>query len=140
MSSVFNLSEASSIAIHSMVMVASSEGKTNVNEIAKRLNFSKHHVAKVMQRLVKVDILKSNRGPSGGFSLAKPASEISLLDIYEAIEGRMVSYDCPLGYEECAFEKCILGSIAHDMNKNFKNYLDSHNLQFYVDNGYMVAK
>lgn len=140
MSSVFNLSEASSIAIHSMVMVASCEGRTNVNKIAEKLNFSKHHVAKVMQRLVKVGILDSNRGPSGGFGLAKPASEINLLEIYEAIEGKMISYDCPLGYDECAFEKCILGTIAHDMNRNFKNYLVEHNLQFYVENGYMQNK
>jgi len=140
MSSVFNLSEASSIAIHSMVMVASSNGKTNVNKIAERLNFSKHHVAKVMQRLVKVDILISNRGPAGGFALAKPAEDINLLDIYEAIEGKMVSYDCPLGYDQCAFEKCILGSIAHDMNNKFKDYLANHSLQFYVENGYMIEK
>ena len=105
MSSVFNLSEAASIAIHSMVMVANSKGKTNVGQIAERLNFSKHHVAKVMQRLVKVDIVNSNRGPAGGFNLAKPASEINLLEIYEAVEGKMVTYECPLGYSECAFEK-----------------------------------
>ena len=140
MSSVFNLSEAASIAIHSMVMIASSKGKTNVGQVAERLNFSKHHVAKVMQRLVKVNIVKSNRGPSGGFELARPAAEINLLEIYEAVEGKMVSYDCPLGYDECAFEKCILGTIAHDMNRNFKQYLIDHDLKFYVDNGFMKAK
>ena len=140
MSSVFNLSEASSIALHSMVMVASTEGKTNVNRIAERLNFSKHHVAKVMQRLVKVGILSSNSGPTGGFSLAKKPEQISLLDIYEAIEGPMVNYKCPLGYSECAFEKCILGTIAHDMNNNFKKYLADHNLKYYIDNGYMIEK
>lgn len=140
MSSVFNFSEAASIALHSMVMVASSEGKTNVGQIAERLNFSKHHVAKVMQRLVKVDVVKSNRGPSGGFQLARPASDINLLEIYEAVEGKMVSYDCPLGYDVCAFEKCILGTITHDMNNNFKKYLTEHDLQFYIDNEYMKAK
>jgi len=140
MSKVFNLSEASSIAIHSMVMIAVNDGKTNVNKISDRLNFSRHHVAKVMQRLVKVNIVKSNRGPAGGFVLAKPASEITLLDIFEAIEGKMVSKECPLGYNDCAFEKCILGTIAHDMNRKFKEYLEEHNLQYYIDNGYMVTK
>ena len=137
MSSVFNLSEASSIAIHSMVMVASTSGKVNVNKISEKLNFSKHHVAKVMQRLVKVNIVTSNRGPSGGFELARPAEEIDLLEVYEAIEGKMVSHDCPLNYDSCAFEKCLLGDIAHDMNKNFKEYLSSHTLQYYLDNGYV---
>ncbi len=140
MSRVFNLSEAASIAIHSMVLVAASKGKTNVGVISERLNFSKHHVAKVMQRLVKVNILTSNRGPAGGFELARPASEIDLLEVYEAVEGKMVTNECPLGYDTCAFEKCILGSIAHDMNSNFKNYLKEHNLQYYVDNGFMKPK
>jgi Rrf2 family protein len=140
MSKVFNLSEAASIAIHSMVMVAASKGKTNVGAIAERLNFSKHHVAKVMQRLVKVNIVNSNRGPAGGFELARPAVEINLLEIYEAVEGKMKTSECPLGYDTCAFEKCILGTIAHDMNREFKNYLNEHDLQFYVDNGYMIPK
>ena len=140
MSKVFNLTEAASIAIHSMVLVAANKGKTNVGVIAERLNFSKHHVAKVMQRLVKVNILTSNRGPAGGFELARPASEIDLLEVYEAVEGKLITKDCPLGYETCAFEKCILGAIAHDMNSNFKNYLKEHNLQYYVDNGYMIPK
>jgi len=140
MSRVFNLSEAASIAIHSMVLIAVSEGKTNVNKISERLNFSRHHVAKVMQRLVKVDIVTSNRGPSGGFMLARPAAEINLLEVYEAVEGKMESNDCPLGYDECAFKKCILGTIAHDMNRKFKDYLNEHNLQYYIDNGYMEVK
>jgi len=140
MSKVFNLSEASSIAIHSMVMIAISDGKTNVNKISERLNFSRHHVAKVMQRLVKVNIVNSNRGPSGGFSLARPAAEINLLEVFEAVEGKMQAKECPLGYNECAFEKCILGSIAHDMNRKFKEYLEEHNLQYYIDNGYMKVK
>jgi len=140
MSKIFNLSEAASIAIHSMVMIAVNDGKTNVNKISERLNFSRHHMAKVLQRLVKANIVISNRGPSGGFSLARPAAEISLLEVFETVEGKMQTKDCPLGYDECAFEKCILGSIAHDMNRKFREYLAEHNLQYYIDNGYMEVK
>lgn len=133
---IFNLSEAASIAIHSMVFIAKNDSRTNVIKISEEFNFSKHHVAKVMQRLVKVDMIKSNRGPAGGFTLAKSPSEISLLDIYEVIEGRLPEYDCPMGYNHCPFTKCLLGTIVNDMTNQFKEYLETKNLQFFLDNEY----
>lgn len=133
---IFNLSEASSIAIHSMVFIAKNDSRTNVIKISEEFNFSKHHVAKVMQRLVKVDMIKSNRGPAGGFTLAKSPSEISLLDIYEVIEGRLPEYDCPMGYNHCLFTKCMLGTIVNDMTTQFKEYLETKNLQFFLDYEY----
>ena len=67
MAKIFSLSEAASIAIHSMVLIARSDKMMNVVKIAERTGSSKHHVAKVLQRLVKEDYLSSVRGPHGGF-------------------------------------------------------------------------
>ena len=50
MSKIVTLSEAASIALHSMVLIARSEEKLNVGQIAEKIDSSKHHVAKVMQR------------------------------------------------------------------------------------------
>ncbi len=69
MAHVIQFSEASFIALHGMVIVAKNEGLTNVLQISERLNSSKHHVAKVMQRLVKDGFLNSHRGPTGGFTI-----------------------------------------------------------------------
>jgi len=69
MPKLFSLSDASSIAIHAMVLVAKSEGMINVNKIAETTHTSRHHVAKVMQRLAKDGFITSTRGPSGGFIL-----------------------------------------------------------------------
>jgi len=133
---IFNLSEAASIAIHSMVFIAKKGKMTNVIMISEEFSFSKHHVAKVMQRLNKVGMVGSNRGPSGGFYLYKEPTEISLLDIYEAIEGKMPEYDCPMGYDYCPFKKCLLGTIVNDMTAQFKDYLETKTLQYFLDNDY----
>lgn len=133
---IFNLSEAASIAIHSMVFIAKNQSMTNVIKISEEFNFSKHHVAKVMQRLTKANMVNSNRGPAGGFTLAKPPVEISLLDIYEVIEGPLPEYDCPMGYNHCPFTKCLLGTLVNDMEAKFKDYLETKNLQYFLDNGY----
>ena len=136
MARFFNISEAASIGIHSMVLIAKSEQRLNVTNISEIMNFSRHHVAKVMQRMSKAGMVSSLRGPAGGFVLAMQPSEISLLDIYEAIEGKIVDKDCPLGYDECPFNKCLLDNMADNVNKSFMEYLKSHTLEFYLQNGY----
>lgn len=135
---IFNLSEAASIAIHSMVCIAKSGDMTNVVKISEEFKFSKHHVAKVMQRLNKMGLVGSNRGPSGGFYLLKEPKEITLLDVYEAIEGKMASSDCSMGYDHdnCPFTDCLLGTIVSDMTLQFRDYLAEKTLQFYIDNSY----
>lgn len=132
MSKIFSLSEAGSIAIHSMVLIARSETKLNVVKIAELTGSSKHHVAKVLQRLVKDDFLVSNRGPHGGFGLKKSADEINLLEIYESIEGKIEITKCPMDNLICPFEKCILGNVVGNMTQNFKDYMISQKLTDYL--------
>lgn len=132
MSKVFSLSEASSIAIHSMVLIARAEGMMNVNKISERTGSSKHHVAKVLQRLVKEDYLTSIRGPHGGFELTKDPKEINLLEIYETIEGRLSITECPMENPICPFEKCILSNVVADMTKTFRDYLKNHTLEEFL--------
>jgi DNA-binding IscR family transcriptional regulator len=61
MSKIVSLSEASSIAIHGIILIARSSVSLNVIQIADATGTSKHHVAKVMQRLVKENFISSQR-------------------------------------------------------------------------------
>lgn len=132
MSKIFSLSEAASIAIHSMVLIARSGKMTNVNKIAEYTGSSKHHVAKVLQRLVKEDYLTSIRGPHGGFELNKSPEEINLLEIYETIEGKLAITECPMENPVCPFNKCILGNVVAEMTKKFRDYLKDSSLKEYL--------
>ena len=105
MAHVIQFSEASFIALHGMVIVAQSDELVNVIKISERLNSSKHHVAKVMQRLVKDGYLYSHRGPTGGFTLKVPANKITLLELYESIEGKIEIGECPMDNPVCPFGK-----------------------------------
>lgn len=132
MSKVVTLSEAASIGLHGMILVARSKDIINVLEIAEATHSSRHHVAKVMQRLVKDDFLYSSRGPTGGFRLKKDPKEITLLNIYESIEGKIEIGKCPLDKPICPFGKCILDNVAQRMTNEFKNYLSEHTLYSYL--------
>ncbi len=129
MSKVVQLSEASSIAIHAMVLIARSKEHINVNRIAELTGSSRNHLAKVMQRLVKEGFVRSTRGPAGGFVLNKNMDEISLLDIYECIEGPIEVGHCPLDRPVCPFDKCLMGGIVHDTTKQIKDYFKKHTIK-----------
>lgn len=132
MAHVVQFSEAAFIALHGMVLVAQSDKMINVLEISDKLNSSRHHVAKVMQRLVKDGYLKSHRGPSGGFLLKKKASEITLLELYESIEGKIIIGDCPLDTPVCVFNKCIFNNVTKRMTEEFVAYMQSQTLENFI--------
>jgi Rrf2 family protein len=132
MSKIFTLSEAASIAIHGMVLIARNGEGINAVKIAEQTGLSKNHISKVLQRLVKNDMLKSVRGPLGGFSLKKKPEEVTLLSIYETVEGTLDVTDCPFNYEICAFEKCMMGNVINRMTVDFRKYLKSQTLKDYM--------
>ncbi len=134
MAHVIHFSEASFIALHGMVIVAQAKKNelVNVIHISEKLNSSKHHVAKVMQRLVKDGFLNSHRGPSGGFTLKIPAKKISLLALYESIEGKIDIGDCPLDNPVCKFDKCIFNNVTKKMTEEFVEYMSNETLEDFV--------
>jgi len=133
MSKVITISEAASIAIHSMVLIAGAHDHLNVTQIAERMGSSRHHVAKILQRLVKEGYLRSNRGPAGGFTLNKPAGDVSLLEIYETIEGKLSETSCPLDHPVCPFDKCLMGNIVTKMTREFRKYMEEQKLSDYIN-------
>jgi Rrf2 family protein len=132
MSKIVSLSEAGSIAIHAMVIIAKKNKMVNVTEISEETGSSKHHVAKVMQRLVKDKYLSSTRGPSGGFKLLIDPKEISLLDIYESIEGKIELSECIMENAICPFNKCIIDNIGKKLTSDFITYLKDQTLDLYI--------
>ncbi len=132
MAKLVNFSEAASLGLHAMVLIAKSETHVNVSSIAGEMGASKNHLAKVLQQLVKHGFLKSVRGPSGGFVLSKPAKQISILDIYESIEGRIGFPECPLDRQICPFNKCLLSGLVTDVTMQFKKYFEEQTLEDFV--------
>lgn len=132
MSKIVTLTEAASIALHGMILVAKAEKMANVLHIAELTGSSKHHVAKIFQRLVKDNFLESHRGPSGGFTLKKDPKDITLLQIYESIEGKIEITTCPLDKHICPFDKCIMDNVTTKMTTDFRKHLESNTLEDYL--------
>lgn len=58
--------------------------------ISKEYDIPLEYLLKILQQLVRANVLRSKRGPHGGFSLARPAKRITMLQIIEAVDGPMV--------------------------------------------------
>jgi len=132
MTKIVHLSEAASIGLHAMVLIAQSKKLIKVIEIAEKTGASHNHLSKVMQRLVKDGLVKSTRGPSGGFILNKPLEDITLLDIYQSIEGKINATGCPLDKQVCPFNKCIMGNLVSKMTSDFVSYFSTQTLKQFI--------
>ena len=100
----------------------------STKEIASIFRVSEAHLSKVLQRLVKVGLLESVRGPKGGFSLAKDPGSITLLKVYEVIEGPIEPSDCLFGLPLCNGADCVLGRVLTDANEKLWAYLSETTL------------
>lgn len=58
-------------------------------DISNEYDIPLEYLLKILQQLVRANVLHSKRGPRGGFSLAKPPNKITMLEIIEAVEGPM---------------------------------------------------
>ena len=108
-----------------MALVAGLEGTINVNQVARETGYSKNHISKVMQTLVKHGYLSSGRGPKGGFKIRKNADEVSLLEIIELIEGRREESYCGISEDKCPFESCVFGDLPAEFELRFREFYAS---------------
>lgn len=74
----------------------------SADEIAKSLSIPKEFISKILQSLTASGIVDSKKGKSGGFYLAKSASQIRLIDIVDSIDGLKVFDKCVLGFPNCS--------------------------------------
>ena len=130
MKKIIQISEATSLALHGMgILVSSDTGRITIKEMAEITQASEAHLSKVFQRLAKSGLVRSIRGPKGGFELAKNPEEITLLDIYKAIEGELTEDTCFLqNATVCPFETCIFGDLVENLTQRFMEHLNKTTL------------
>lgn len=93
--------------LRAMVYLASvpAEQVVPFREISRRMDVPQDFVAKILKTLVSRKLLVSTRGAHGGYRLAKPAREISFLDVIEAVEGPISINVCQDNHEACKLSR-----------------------------------
>jgi len=120
-------SRSSEYAIRAFMHLAQApDGKyVMVKQIAEQENIPAHFLAKILQQLARKGLLRSSKGPTGGFALRKPASEIALVHIVEALDG-LVDYErCVSGLAECTDDApCAMHEVWKDLRSRIMDYLE----------------
>ena len=130
--SILKISEAASIALHAMIILAKNQDKlVSVKEIASELGISANHLSKVMQRLNKAGLIDSIKGYNGGFKLVEKPENITFLRIYELIDGKLSGSTCLLAKDTCESE-CILSDLVISINKQVKDKFEKTKLSDFV--------
>jgi Rrf2 family protein len=83
------LTRASTYALHAVAYMANQKKNlpTASHVIAQKRGISDRFLLKVLKPLVNAQVLFSVKGPNGGYRLARPAAEISVLEVLEAVDG-----------------------------------------------------
>ncbi len=123
MSGIICTSEAATLALHAAGILAAHEGPVSTHAMADALGASEATLSKVMQRMVKVGLVTSKRGPHGGFELARPPKEITLLEVYESVEGVIDVKRCLLGAPVCGKKSCPLGGLFEKVSREVTDKL-----------------
>ena len=92
-------------AIKAVIYLASkfeSGEKSGIKEISKHIDASEHTVGKLLQTLVKDEIINSIKGPNGGFYITAKQKNQPIINIVESIDGKEVFTACGLGFSKCS--------------------------------------
>jgi Rrf2 family protein len=115
----FRVSEAANLGLHALAVIAAGpDPVARTREIALRLKASAAHLAKVMVALEHAGLVTGTRGPTGGYRLNRPARQISLREIYEAVEGPMQARSCLFGEPVCEAGGCALSGYFGRLNRD----------------------
>jgi len=105
-----------------------------IKDISRRQAISPRYLEQIFQDLKKAGLLKSRRGPQGGYSRARKAAEITVKDIVLAAEDKVVLVDCSENREacepRCEFDNhCVTQNIWQEATRLLLDYFASVTLE-----------
>lgn len=99
------LSKSCTYALRSIIFIAKNstkDSKIGIKEIANNLDLPTHYLGKILQQLVKHNIVLSVKGPNGGFYINNKSTSTPLLKIVEVVDGVSLFNNCCLGLDKCS--------------------------------------
>lgn len=115
------------LAMHESPDIANAKPVTLAG-ISERQSISLSYLEQLFSRLRRQGLVKSIRGPGGGYKLAKPHAEITVADIISAVDEQIDATQCG-GQENCRDEgRCMTHDLWASLNNKILDYLSGVNL------------
>lgn len=142
------LSTKSRYGVRALFDMAFNSGNlpTQIKDISRRQSISPRYLEQIFQDLKKGGLVKSRRGPQGGYYLARRPEEISVREIILAAEGEMALVDCVRegtakngkrgGKKPCEFDNhCVTQKLWAEASRLLNNYFSEINLKDLCEEG-----
>lgn len=124
MRNLLRLSEAAWLAIHALASLSYRAEPVQVSRLADSMGASRAHLGKVMQRLTRAGLVTSVRGRKGGYVLAVQTDAVSVLDVWEAMDGPLRRADCLLEHSCCdAPGDCHARALGSELSEIIRSRL-----------------
>ena len=129
-----------SIRIMAEIAKTETDKLATVSYLSEKTNISEKYLEKIINKLLKSELLISFRGANGGYKLNKPASEITVKQILSATEGNMKSVSCIDEGKNCDMaSKCLTINLWAGLTKVVDDYLKSITLEDVINKKIKVA-
>ncbi len=109
-----------------MLELALNYGRKTViaDAIAQNQQISANYIHLLVKTLRDAGLITAARGPNGGYLLARPPAEINVLQIIDALEGKIRVVDCAAGGESCARTlECVAREVWEKLNRAVEDTL-----------------
>ena len=129
-------SRSAEYAIRAFVHLAGvPDGKyAMVKHIAEQEEIPSHFLAKILQQLARKGLLRSSKGPTGGFSLRQSSQSISLMNIVDALDGLSDYSKCASGLAECNDDQpCGMHDSWKQLRSRIIDYLEQTSIADVAD-------
>ena len=130
------MSTKAQYAVRAMVNLnLHSEGQpVSLRDISLRESISLTYLEQLFVKLRRGEIVKSVRGPGGGYLLARPAKEIQVDEIIDSVEESLVPVSCMDQKKGCACEdQCVTHNVWHGLGERIRQFLSSITLADLTD-------
>ena len=91
---MLRISKMTDYAVVLATHLADTKGPHAARDLARQTQIPEPTTSKVLKQLSKAGVVASQRGPKGGYTLARPAGEIGIQQVIEAIEGPIAVTEC----------------------------------------------
>jgi len=136
------LSTKSRYGLRALFDIAYNSGNlpVQIQDISRRQEISPRYLEQIFQSLKKGGILKSKRGPQGGYFLARKPEEITVKDVVHATEGEMVLVECTATRKKrkkgCVFDgSCVTQMDWKEASDKLNDYLATVSLKTLCEQG-----
>lgn len=103
------ISQTTEYALRAVVWLAANPEKPlTAQQIAEATRVPAGYLAKVLQGLSRAGLLNSQRGLGGGFTLARPPTQLTMWEVVQAVDPLKRIHECPLGFEAHSGDLCLL--------------------------------